>query len=296
MRKCDACGYLLLGDGDNCNHCGAPLPAVSVAAPAANAPAGATPPPPPSPSWAAPSAPPPAAPPQPASRGAAPAWTPGLAPPPPPPPPGGPPRDLWHPEPVITTPSPAKKRHRGKIALVIVVAVLGAFVAYGAYARNQPPPGTADFVAGHGVDFTAADGSYTAQFPKDPLVETNPVRIQGAQLTFTSATVATDDYEIITASMALPTSIPSDRVDQSLDEAMDAGVQGVKGDLKSKHRITRGGLPAIDASFEAPDGYKARGLILLAGNHIDVLFVHAKTGVDKLFHALDQSFVPNVGV
>jgi hypothetical protein len=197
---------------------------------------------------------------------------------------------------ITTAPPPAQKRHRGKIALVIVVAVLGAFVAYGAYARNQPPPGTADFVAGHGVDFTAADGSYTAQFPKDPLVEANPVTIQGAQLTVTAASVQTDDYEIMTASVALPASIPSDKVDQALEEGMQASVSGAKGDLKSKHRITRGGLPAIDATFEASDGYRARELILLTGNHIDLVFVHAKTGVDKLFHALDTSFVPNVGV
>ena len=295
MRKCDACGYLLFGDGDSCNHCGAPLPAVTVtvAAPAAPA-ASAAPPPAPSPSPAWPVAAPPAPAPPPASRGAAPAWTPGLAPPAPPP--SGPPRDVWRPEPVIATAAPVKKRHRGKIALLSVVAVLGAFIAYGAYARNQPPPGTADFVAGHGVDFTAADGSYTAQFPKDPLVQTNPVTIQGAQLTVTAASVTTDDYEVMTASMALPMSIPADRVDQALEDGLQGSVSGAKGDLKSKHRVTRGGLPAIDATFEAPDGYTARELILLAGNHIDLLFVHAKTGVDKLFHALDKSFVPNVAV
>jgi hypothetical protein len=289
MRKCDACGYLLLGDGDSCNHCGAPLPGVTVAAPAVP---GASAAPPPAPTWPA-SAPPAAAPPQP-SRGAAPAWTPRLAPPPPPP--SGPPREVWQTEPVITTAPPSKKRHRGKIALVLVVAVLGAFIAYGAYARNQPPPGTADFVGGHGVDFTAADGSYTAQFPKDPLVETNPVTIQGAQLVFTSASVQTDDYEMMTASMALPASIPADKVDQALEEGLQASVSGAKGDLQSKHRITRGGLPAIDATFKAKDGYSAREMILLAGGHIDLLFVHAKTGVDKLFHALDKSFVPNISV
>ena len=38
----------------------------------------------------------------------------------------------------------------------------------------------------------------------------------------------------------------------------------------------------------------AESLILLTGNHIDLLLVHARTGVDKLFDALDKSFVPNV--
>src|SRR4051794_3955902 len=34
MRKCASCDYLLFGDGDHCNHCGAELPRVTAAAPA----------------------------------------------------------------------------------------------------------------------------------------------------------------------------------------------------------------------------------------------------------------------
>ncbi len=32
---------------------------------------------------------------------------------------------------------------------------------------------------------------------------------------------------------------------------------------------------------------------MLAGSRLYVLFVHAKTGTDKLFHTLDASFVPS---
>jgi len=151
--------------------------------------------------------------------------------------------------------APPKKRKTGRIVLAGIVLVLGAFVAYGAYARNQPPAGTGDFVAGHGVEYTAADGSYTTQFPKAPVVDTKPVPINGVQLTSNSATVESGAYEMLTISMALPAPIPADRIDQALDDGVNSGVAGANGKLKSKQRLTRGGFPAVDATLEMPDSY-----------------------------------------
>jgi hypothetical protein len=79
-----------------------------------------------------------------------------------------------------------------------------------------------------------------------------------------------------------------------LDGALNGGLTSANGKLVSKQRIDRGGLPANDATFKAPDGYSARVLVMLAGSRLYVLFVHAKSGTDKLFRALDASFVPAV--
>ena len=49
MRKCQSCGYLVLGDGDTCKHCDAPLPPAPLPRAAATAPVlvqSASPPPP----------------------------------------------------------------------------------------------------------------------------------------------------------------------------------------------------------------------------------------------------------
>ena len=46
----------------------------------------------------------------------------------------------------------------------------------------------------------------------------------------------------------------------------------------------------MEATFKAPDGYGARMLVLSFDAKMYVLFVHAKTGVDRLYNALDKSF------
>src|SRR2546423_2243604 len=105
MRKCAACEYLLFGDGDTCNHCGAELPRVTAAATTATVPAAAAPvvaaPAPAAPSWRdrLPSTPPAAGAAWPVSPPTGPASAPSALPPP------G--RELWHPPspPVVTAPA-----------------------------------------------------------------------------------------------------------------------------------------------------------------------------------------------
>jgi hypothetical protein len=290
MRKCAACGYLLLGDGDTCRHCGAALSRV----PAGVAPTVAVDSGPPPSRYAGPAArfaPPPAgAPAVPPPGSAAPGATlPGATPPEAMPPSPG----YWQP-PVVT--APPKKSRLGALALVVVVALF-ASAGYGLLrSRSALPDGTKDFVGGRGVVYVAADGSYTAQFPQAPLEDQQQLAVGNLTATVSFALVSTDDYEMGTASFAMPVVVPDAQAGQVLEGALNGGVSSVSGDLVSKEHVTRAGLPAIDAKFKAPDGYSAHVMVVLDGSRMYMLFVHAKTGTDRLFRALDESFLPNVAV
>jgi hypothetical protein len=199
------------------------------------------------------------------------------------------------PEPTVRVAPPRRKRVGLKIAAGIV-AVLAALLAYGAWARNQAPPGTGSYIDGHGgIDFNSPDGAYTAQFPQQPVVDTKPITVGAVRMTITSASVQTDNYEMATASIAVPVAVPVGQVDKMLDDSINAFVNGMGGKNTSTHPFKRGGMPAIEATFDARDGYAARAVIMFAGGNLDVLAVHSKTGVDKIFHALDKTFLPNVG-
>jgi hypothetical protein len=300
LRKCAACEYLLFGDGETCNHCGAELPRVSAAATSASAAPVATatapsPTPASSPtepvvssSWRdrLPSTPPPVGGP-PASRfaGPPPAGTP-MTPPT---------QELWRPPapPVVTTTK--RSAPVARLALIVIVGlVLGGF---GYRFVNRPgalPSGTSDWVAGKGVDYTAPDRSYKVRLPIQPQESQQPVSVGSVTASVSAAIASTSDYELGAGTIVVPVTIPPDRVDSVLEGALNGGVSNVNGDLVSKERIERGGLPAMKAKFKAPDGYSARVLVMLSGSRLYMLFVHAKTGTDKLFETLDASFTPNV--
>jgi hypothetical protein len=202
---------------------------------------------------------------------------------------------VWRPPspPVVT--APARSAPTARLAIVaLLLLVLGGAGYRFATKGDALPKGTSDYVAGHGVDYTAPDGSYSARFPVEPEVTQEPVTIGSVTATVNAAIATTGDYEIGVASIQLPVTVPPDRVDEVLDGALNGGLTSANGKLVSKQRIERGGLPANDAKFKAPDGYSARVLVMLAGSRLYVLFVHAKGGTDKLFRALDASFVPRV--
>ena len=181
MRKCASCDYLLFGDGDTCNRCGAALPRVTAGA--ATMPAGP-------PTAAAPAAPAPA--PAPAPRAPSPepvvgsSWRDRLPSAAAARPAGGltvvgpikfrvsdaaaQPRALGDRRHRRLSPSPrgsaAPARSR-KLVLVILVA-LGAGVFKFMSDRGAVPAGTSEFAAGKGIDYTSPDRSYTACFPKAP--------------------------------------------------------------------------------------------------------------------------------
>jgi hypothetical protein len=295
MRQCDGCGYLLLGDGDTCNRCGAALPALSAAATAATPTATPT---------AMPARPTAVPPPGPARRPT----------PPPPPPlprpvrpgppipdmglPNAPAWDRWAP-PAPTT--PARTKNRSSVGLVLVVVLVSATLGFVGYTRfvAQPervPEGTSDFAAGRGVTYTARDGSFSVQLPAQPRVETAPLTVNGMTATIFAASVTGADYELGAASITLPVSIDGNEVTEVLDQALRVGVASADGEMLGKRRFTRGGLPAIEATFEAPDGYRAKVLVVGAGERLYVLFAHAKQGTDALFRALDRSFIPGLSL
>jgi len=51
------------------------------------------------------------------------------------------------------------------------------------------------------------------------------------------------------------------------------------------------GVTGIEARAKVGDGYDARFLLLISGQHIYMLGVHAKTGTGRLFDALVASLV-----
>jgi hypothetical protein len=274
MRKCTSCEYLLFGDGDTCNHCGAVMPRVMAAAAAAPV------------LEALPGS----------------AWRnslPSTPPPPLAPPPGASmtttaEADFWRP-PVTTATAPARKS-RGTALMLIVLLVLGAG-AYTFYTtqRDKVPAGTSDYVAGKGVEFVASDGSYSVRLPDEPQVMQQPLTVQNATVTLNAALVSTDEYELGAASVKLPTTVPAAQTENVLEGSLEGGISNVDGALVSKKHIERGGVPGIDAKFKAPDGYSAHIVVLVDGSRLYMLFSHAKTGTDRLFKALDESFIPTLG-
>jgi hypothetical protein len=168
-----------------------------------------------------------------------------------------------------------------------------AGIGYALKARSLAvPKGTQEFVEGRGIAYIAADGSYSAQFPVEPTVQDAPMQVESVTVNVSSASVSTNDYEMAAASMSIPgVAVPTDRIDTVLEQSLQGGVQRADAEVISKKRITRGGLPALDAKLKAPDGYGARALVMLSGSRLYLLFVHSKTGSDRLFKAFDESFV-----
>jgi hypothetical protein len=286
MRKCGVCGYLLFGDGEACNHCGTTLP---VAAPVGAGRAGSangTPEPPPRASW-------PPAPPVPTPEGVAPPGRSMLPPVPMPPEPFAQPvPEVWRPVTFTPAPSAARKVPAGLVLAIVAFVIIGGLGFSYVRGRNALPGGTSDFVAGNGVSFTAPDRSYTAQFPEEPMVTHSEVPIGNSQAQLSLASVETESYEMGSTSFDFGLAVPQSRVQRVLEQAMSSGITHVNGDAVSMEKIQRGGLSALDATFKAPDGYSARVLVMLKGSRIYLLYVHAKSGTDKLFEALDKSFVP----
>lgn len=262
MRKCRSCGYLLLGEGDSCKRCGAPLPVVSAAAGAATSAAtgfGRLSIPSPAPSVPAESLP-------------------AL-------------REAWRP--VAMPPSIAAPRssRSGLIAVglaIALVVVLGAGVLH--LRSDSLPSGTQDFVAGKGVAFTSPDGVYRAKFPQAATTETVPPTT-GSALTLERAYAKTDSYEIVTVSSIAPAAVPSASANVLLEAGLAAEIANLNGKLQSKHETTFAGMPAIEGSFKGSDGYQARILVVASGANVFEVVVHAKSGAGKLFEAFKSSLI-----
>jgi hypothetical protein len=287
MRKCGVCGYLLFGDGEACNHCGTTLSVTApVGAGRAASDNGTAPELPPRASWPpAPLAPTP---------GARAPQDPSMLPPVPMPPgPNAQPvPEVWRPVTFTPAPSATRKFPAGLVLAIVAFVIIGGLGFSYVRGRNALPGGTSDFVAGNGVSFTAPDRSYTAQFPEEPTVTHSEVPIGNSQAQLSLASVETKSYEMGSTSFDFGLAVPKSRVQRVLEQAIGSGITHVNGDAVSMEKIQRGGLSALDATFKAPDGYSARVLVMLKGSRIYLLYVHAKSGTDKLFEAFDKSFVP----
>jgi hypothetical protein len=187
---------------------------------------------------------------------------------------------------------PRRSGPRAALSVLCVVMLgLGA-VAYAWHAhQGRLPAGTSEFAAGRGVLYTAPDHAYTVQFPKTPEASDQSQTFGSVTLTINMALASSDDYEMGVGKIDLPAAVPDGQVDELLEASMNAGMEAAKGDIDSKERITRDGLPAMEAHVHASDGYSARVLVVLSQQRLFMLVVHAKSGVDKLFDALNASFV-----
>ena len=273
MRKCQACGYLLLGDREHCNHCGAVLPEPALSAVIAPATVGA-------------GAPLPAPVP------------PTLLPPPPPPPSAGRApvaRDNWMPPAPSGAPvapkSTASKPLATRALIVVVSMAVGWFAVGHFLSHDSLPAGTSAYVAGHGVSFSSPDHTFDARFPSTPTVRRQVITVSTASATLNLAQVQTDDYEVVAASMLMPFSLPPSQVGTVLHDILDGGVVATDGKVVSEQHVVRDGVQGIEIRAKVPDGYAARIMVLSSGRRIYMLGVHAKSGTDRLYDALVESLV-----
>ena len=311
MRKCRNCRSLLLGDVESCPRCGAPVP-VAVAAGSWTSAAGSTAPPSAAPgpsSWSPPPAPPatPAAPAPPgagapivpsygrlsipspvasAPIGAEPAAAPGT--------PGAPPplREVWQP---VLTETPAKVASRpkpwGRVALAVAIAlVVGAGVMH-LRSGDPLPAGTSEYVAGHGVDFVSPDGTFQVQLPAQPEVDHKAISVNGVNSTLYIAITQSDAYEMGVASVVFPVPFDQSRLNAALDDMTSEGVKSANGTSVSKTLTTHGSEPAMEVKFKAGDGYAGRMLVIASGKSLIMVIVHAKSGTDRLYKALEESLI-----
>lgn len=192
--------------------------------------------------------------------------------------------------------TPTRRRRRPKVTIVMLAVVLAVGIAIaGRMMRpgsNTLPAGTSAFANGNGVDFRSPDGLYTARFPKSPTTTRDAEQLAQYAVTINSATLTTGDYEIATASITLPDTPAGALGTQLLDDAMNSGISQVGGTAAQVVSLTRGGLPARAATFKGPDGFEAKGLVMLDGKWLFEMLVHARMGTAKLFDALNQSFQP----
>jgi hypothetical protein len=200
----------------------------------------------------------------------------------------------WAPAPIVTTTKRRVGNPRAAISVILVMFLACAAVGYTVLThRNALPAGTSDFVAGKGVTYTPDDGAYTAQFPEQPETDSTSRQVGTISLTVNIAMVSKDSYELGVGELELPTVVPDSKIDQMLQAAVQEGMNNAAGSIQGTQRVQIDGLAALDAHVKGPDGYAARVAAIVSAHHMYILIVHAKSGTDRLFNALEQSFVAN---
>ncbi len=186
---------------------------------------------------------------------------------------------------------PPRSTRLGIIALAVAVAVAGVLGVMHLRSSDALPAGTAAFVAGGGVTYTSTDGAFQVQLPQAPVLEQRVTTIDSEPVTIYAGMASSADYDIGALSVELSSAATADRINAVLNAALDQSTDGVVGKLVSKGPTSHGSLPAIEARFAQPDGSRAHLLVVSSGTTIIVLFVHAKTGTDRLYKALEDSLI-----
>ena len=126
--------------------------------------------------------------------------------------------------------------------------------------------------------------------PQAPEVEQRSEVVDNVTATIYAAAASTNDYEIAAVEHRVPERARTRaRERRCWTRRSTGGVSGVNGKLVRKSLLTHDTLPAIEGRFDAPDGYRADVLIVASGSRLIMLLVHAKTGTDRLYKALEDA-------
>jgi hypothetical protein len=198
---------------------------------------------------------------------------------------------MWSP---IAIAAPAERETRSKplglSILAIVVAIV--LVAGVMHLRADPlPAGTSEFASGGGITYTSPDGAFQVQLPKAPEMQQEPIAVNGGTEILYTAVASTDDYEIGGGSLMLPSTLSRTDAATALDLVLTQSIKSANGTVSHKTVTSRDTLPALQGDFKDAHGYPARILVVLSHSSLIVLLVHAKSGVDRLFKALNASLI-----
>jgi hypothetical protein len=312
VRNCERCGYLLPEVWDTCRKCGAPVATgggvTAGVAPAATGAGAAA-------SWARPPVapgPPAAAPPAPVGRAAGAVGAADLRYAAPvrlgfgdgdgdagagtaagvagrdDPRPGG-----WGPPPVVAAPRPGASRAPAKLVSLLLVAGLAAGGWFGwKLVRPQPRMAaeTKAFVDGAGIDYEPFGMGYSVRLPRQPVATSQTVGAGGMTVTLNVALIEEEEWEVGVAVADLGFEVTPDMVDQVFAQGIEGAAAETGGEVVGEERITFAGRPAVDAEFEAPDGYPARALIVIDGNRLYMVLAHAAAGTEAIYDEMVDSF------
>ncbi|MCZ7525503.1 MAG: hypothetical protein M5U14_03400 [Acidimicrobiia bacterium] len=311
VRNCPDCGYLALGQREDCARCGATLEVVSGPSGAAPAAVAATSPAPAAPGGAAPSetmdaarAPGPhpiggaalsaalSRPPHLGSGAPRPASAPGGS--------GGS-GGYWAPARLgpswpapVERPVPAPRRRNPWLLLVFMAALCGG--GWFALQRIAADPAVAEEVQEYadgtaGVPFESFEGRWRAVLPGEPVHRAETASEAGITITVSFDMVELgSDYAAGVAWADYPAGGDFSNTDAIFAAAAQGAANETGGEVVETQRVDHRGYPAVDVVVKAPEGY-AKARAILAGYRMYIVIVasrdEATPGFDRLVESLE---------